>query len=701
MQPFVTENFLLITDNDQRGNSLQHLTIYNMETGEKFSIPTHTFRGIWAEKDGGYLNIFIGTGWKGGVEEIQFNPATGEYQQLHSIRLEGFISEIVFDKKCNSIFAFNLSDGSIWKVDISSWDAEKIAQTGAAVYDATLTDDGRYLLLTDWTGDSIIRYEIATGKSEKLKVGKFPEEIVTIPGETTAYVSISGEDSIVKFDYQSMKILKKISLQDFDKKGLYPSGMTICPERKWLLVTLSKGNYMDVIDYTSDTIIGKIPTLWYPTGIICHEAKGKIIFSNAKGIGGESWSGSAKMSQWNLTRGIVTIMEIPDQDKLTELTSEVEENYKLMAEVITSPCSNQDTFFRRFPIEHVILIVRENKTYDEVLGDLEGADGDPTLTLFGENITPNLHELAREFTNCDRFFSNPEVSFQGHVWTTYADITDYLDKTWQNLIPFAGVETAATSSEPSFFYHLWKLGIDFRIYGEVAGVGTDIFGFLWDHVDMKYPFYNLDIPDVEKAQEFIRELQNGILKPYTYISLPRDHTYGYYPGKETPESMVADNDEATGMIIDAVSHSPFWKNTIIFIIEDDPQSFAGDHIEAHRSICVIVGPYIKRHYTSSVPYSIPSIFKTIELLWGLPHLNRNTILATPMFDIFTDKPDLTPYNYIPRKIPVDFVPQNHPLAEESKEVFKDLDESPGLGFILWRGIKGDIAPPPYAMGVDR
>ena len=220
MQPFITDAFLLVTDNDQRGNNLQHLTIYNLETGKKFSIPAHTFRGIWAEREGGYIDIIIGTGWKGSIEEIQFNPANGEYQQLHSIKLEGFISDMVLDRKHNSLFAFNLSNGSIWKVDLTLWKAEKIARTGAAIYDAVLTGDGRYLLLTDWTGDSIIRYEITTGNSDKLKVGKFPEEIVTIPGETTAYVSISGEDSLVKFDYQNMRIRKKISLQDFDKKGL-------------------------------------------------------------------------------------------------------------------------------------------------------------------------------------------------------------------------------------------------------------------------------------------------------------------------------------------------------------------------------------------------------------------------------------------------------------------------------------------------
>ncbi len=703
MVPFVTDdgNFVVVTDNDNRGNNLQKISVYDLRSGKIFFIPAHTFRGVYAWVEGGFLKIVYGGGWKGTLEEVDLNIQSGEYNLVHSLSLEGFISDIVVERRGRVVYASNFTDGKIWKVSLDTWQVERIYHGKGAIYDAVLTPDGKYLIFSDWTGQSIYRQDLVTGKVTKLVVGKFPEGIVLGSGGEKGYVAVSGEDKAVEFDWKRWKRMGEIELNTGDRKGLYPSEVTLCSERNWLLVSNSQGNYISVIDTKSNLIVGKIPTLWYPTGIVCDEKHNLLVFASAKGFGGEHWSGSPEMSQWNLTRGIVTYMQIPDEDELEKLSKIVDENLTLEKEKLDSPCTHPETFFRRFPIYHVVLIVRENKTYDEDLGDLETGNGDPSLTLFGERVTPNLHQLAREFTNCDNFYSNPEVSLEGHVWTTHADITDYLDKSWQNLMPFAGVETAATAVNRSFFHYLYNLGIDFRVYGEVAGVGTDLFTIFYDHVDMKFPFYNLDIPDVEKAAEFIRELKLGILKPFTYISLPNDHTYGYYPGKPTPESMVADNDEATGMIVDAISHSPFWKNTLIFIIEDDPQSFAGDHVEAHRSVCVAAGPYVKRHYTSHYPYSIPSIYSTIELLFGIPHFNRNTEKALPFFDIFTDKPDLSSYSYIERKVPVQYVPEDHPLAEMSREIFRDIDDAPGLGFILWKGIKGDVTPPPYAVGIDR
>ncbi|MBM4388230.1 MAG: phosphoesterase, partial [Deltaproteobacteria bacterium] len=199
----------------------------------------------------------------------------------------------------------------------------------------------------------------------------------------------------------------------------------------------------------------------------------------------------------------------------------------------------------------------------------------------------------------------------------------------------------------------------------------------------------------------------GIFPQFVYIALPNDHTYGTKPGKPTPDSMVADNDMATGIIVEAISKSQYWDKTIIFLIEDDPQSWKGDHVEAHRSICLVVSPYVKRKYTSSVHYDIPSIYRTIMMILGIPPMNKNDALAAPMADIFVkgtpeDKPDFTPYEAIPVDIPEELNTESSPMASESAKLdFNRPDGVEGLGYILWRAKKGDAEPPPYAKGIDR
>jgi hypothetical protein len=343
--------------------------------------------------------------------------------------------------------------------------------------------------------------------------------------------------------------------------------------------------------------------------------------------------------------------------------------------------------------------MRENKTYDSLLGDLGPEyDGDPSLTLFGEEITPNLHRLARTFTNLTNFYNESEQSVQGHVWGGIGWVNDFTEKNWiamwgrpgEAQLVVAGLEPASLPPTGDLFRFYQAHGRSVRIYGEYAGAALDALEGT-EMMEWRFPS-NLGLDDRIKIKPFLRDLAQGKLADYTFIALPNDHTYGLTPGAPTPEYLVADNDEATGRIVEAVSHSPFWHETVIFIFEDDPQS-TPDHVDAHRSICIVVSPWVKRGYVSRVHSSFPSLHKTASLIFGVPPINRLIALSSAMYDLFTTTPDLTPYVAIPSRIPFAINPENGPLAEASKKLdFSTVDRAPGLGRILWAYRKGTPFP---------
>jgi hypothetical protein len=359
------------------------------------------------------------------------------------------------------------------------------------------------------------------------------------------------------------------------------------------------------------------------------------------------------------------------------------------------------------PLKYVFLVVRENKTYDAVLGDLPGTNGKPELAVFGGKLTPNLLALATRFSNLDNFYSNAEQSIQGHEWTTTSAANDYVEKSWltawgrstRSISAYSslgnGLDHLALPLSKTIFQLLDEANIVYHNYGEAVNIGGAKIS-----LDVDYPgvFFGLGIPDVEKIAYVIGNLQGKDktfkLEPFSYIGLPNDHTAGTKPGYPTPASMIADNDEATGRLIDALSHSPYWGQSIVFIIEDDP-SDGGDHVELHRSPCVVVSPWVKAGYVSSVHYDYPSLYRTITHLFGVGPMNLNDAHAAAMVDLFASKPDLRPFTFIPRVQPIETNSVDAPLAEESDRIdFSRPDQAP-LGRILWKAMRGRDAEPPW------
>jgi hypothetical protein len=362
--------------------------------------------------------------------------------------------------------------------------------------------------------------------------------------------------------------------------------------------------------------------------------------------------------------------------------------------------------------------VKENRTFDQVLGDMKEGNGDASLVLFGEQITPNHHKLAREFVLLDNFYVNSDVSADGHNWATAAIAPDYVQKMWPNsyagrrrLYDYEGQEPAAL---PPAGY-LWTnaaTSLDIRNYGyfvnnrkSPAADGAQVESVrdpvLRKVTNRLYRGFDLDYPDVERAKVFLRDLaafeSSGNMPRLIFMRLGNDHTAGTTPGKIAPLSSVADNDYALGMIVEGVSRSRFWPGTAIFVLEDDAQN-GPDHIDSHRSPAFVVSPYVRRHAVDSSMYNTASVLRTIELILGLNPMTHFDAGARPMHAAFQAMPDLAPYTAEKPRVPLD---QRNPAASPTAARSLRLDFSEEdriddneLNDILWLAVRGSPAPAP-------
>ena len=347
------------------------------------------------------------------------------------------------------------------------------------------------------------------------------------------------------------------------------------------------------------------------------------------------------------------------------------------------------------PIEHVILVVKENKTFDCVFGDIadRGLNVDPTLVQWGADITPNQHAFVNEFALSANFYDEVEDSDMGHISLTAGFMNDFVERAWvesdrSGMFDAYQVAETTTPTNGSLFTHLMDRGVDIRVYGEITGMfaraqdNRQPFAFS----DRAYPggfFFNMGVRDTDRAEYVIRKINQGQLATFTFMLLPNDHTGGTTPGNPTPEAQVADNDFAIGRLTEGLSQSPYWKNTAIFVVEDDPQG-CEDHVDSHRVFSFVISPWAKRGYVSFVNYSFQSVFATITRILGVPPMGRPDAMATPMWDMFTGVPDYSTYTVKPRLVPEDKIRDlKTPGVEESMAMdFSGPDRNEELGTVV-------------------
>jgi hypothetical protein len=368
------------------------------------------------------------------------------------------------------------------------------------------------------------------------------------------------------------------------------------------------------------------------------------------------------------------------------------------------------------PIKYVVYIIKENRTYDQVFGDLPDGNGDANLCLFPEAVTPNHHALAREFVLLDNFYVDGEVSADGHEWTMGAYATDFVERTWplsyrgDRRVPYPS-EGKYEMARPAAGY-LWdraaEKGIRYRSYGEFTengktpdSPGTTKVKALQGHFDPFYRTFDLDYPDVRRADRFLHELAEfekaGEMPRLVVLRLPNDHTSGTKPGAPTVLAAVGDNDLALGQVVEGLSKSRFWSRMAIFVVEDDAQN-GSDHVDAHRTVALAISPYIRRHAVDSTMYSTSSMLRTVELILGLEPMSQFDAAARPMSAAFTAQPDFTPYLHRPARVDLQAKnPPHAPMAELSLRLDLEIeDRADDLLFnaIIWKAVKGADSPVP-------
>lgn len=355
------------------------------------------------------------------------------------------------------------------------------------------------------------------------------------------------------------------------------------------------------------------------------------------------------------------------------------------------------------PIKYVFYIIKENRTYDQVLGDIKEANGDTSLVLFGENVTPNQHALAREFVTLDNFYVDGEVSSDGHNWSMGAYATDFLEKTWPTMYGRRGGTEASSGNNATANNkdgYIWdqasRSGVSYRTYGEFANNAKANISVLKNHFCTYYPSLNFRIRDTTRINAWKREFDSllvaNALPHLNTIRLSNDHTEGTATGRSTPFAHVADNDLAVGMFVNYLSQSPIWKESAVFIVEDDAQN-GPDHVDAHRTTAYVAGGFVKRGFVDHTMYSTSSMLHTMELILGMPPLTQFDAAATPMWRSFINKADLRTFNVRPNRVNLNDVNEvkNKLSALSNKLDFSKEDVIPDqvLNEIIWKAVKGE------------
>ncbi|HKV38591.1 MAG TPA: bifunctional YncE family protein/alkaline phosphatase family protein, partial [Blastocatellia bacterium] len=628
------------------------------------------------------------------------------------------------------LYVVNTDNDTVYRLSGEGYGTQSSVKVGYRPYGIALAPDSQTIAVSNWGDESVSLLDARTfQETARVKVGSHPNELVFgKDGRLWVACSVSNSVSVI----QGAQVIEtvKTSLDPADPVGSTPDALVLSPDGKTLYVANADNNDIAVInvsDKKESKVIGFIPTGWYPSALaISPDGKrlfagvGKGLYSraNAPARGGDRAVSSNATGPYDyigrVLNGGVSIIDLPDRAELDAYSRQVIANRprpETLFDQFQARRIQRDVFAK---IKHVVYIIRENRTYDQVFGDLGTGNGDPKLAFFGEQVTPNAHRLARQTVVLDNLYCNGEVSEDGHQWCMAAYATDFTEKAWPNSYSGRGEPQADQRLTSSPAGYLWdscaRKGLSYRSYGEfehfksspdapprfeghegLEGHASES----WDRLDK-----GIDARDTDRAEAFIAELKEaektGEWPSMLVLHAGEDHTEGLAGGRLTPVAHVASNDQALGRIVEAVSRSRFWPETAIFVIEDDAQNGA-DHVDAHRTVGMVISPYVKRGVVDSTMYSTASMVRTMELILGLPPMSQYDRAATPMYNSFTAAPVMDAYASLPAKVDLQARnPRRGPLARASAKLdFSDYDRADPdeLNRILWRAFKGDEPMP--------
>jgi YVTN family beta-propeller protein len=633
-----------------------------------------------------------------------------------------------------ALYALNIQTDTLYRLSGAGLAEQTTAKTGYRPYGVVFSPDGKMLAVSNWGDRSVSLLDAASlQETSRIMVGSHPNEMVWA-NDGRLFVADSGSNQVSVIKNGAVVETVRTSLDPRAPVGSTPDALALSPDGRRLYVANADNNNIAVVDLANakeSRVLGFIPTGWYPTAISVSADGKQLYVGTGKGMGFRNNYPSTTSHKQPVPNaktpydyigavltGHVSIVDVPDARQLAEYSKQAAANVPTPASYVDQAWAEKiqhDVFPK---IHHVLYVIRENRTYDQVFGDLGVGNGDPKLTLFGEQVTPNAHAYARRWVTLDNLYCDGEVSEDGHQWSNAAYATDFNEKSWTNSYSRRSEPQADERLMSSPAGYLWdacaKKRLTFRTYGEMASFTSSpdsepevkAIGSLAGHVSTEWlKVKQKGGRDTAKAAVFIQELheaeKSGDWPNFMVMSLGEDHTSGLSPGAYTPIAAVASNDQALGQIVEAVSHSRFWNETAIFVIEDDAQN-GPDHVDAHRTVGLVISPWVKRAMVDSTMYTTSSFVRTMELILGLNPMTQFDAAATPMFASFTTEPKFDAVDVAPAR--TDLTARNPAVGAGAvaslKLDFSDYDRADPdeLNRILWQAIKPESPMPAPVRG---
>jgi DNA-binding beta-propeller fold protein YncE len=628
-------------------------------------------------------------------------------------------------------YVLNAQTDELLEIDATG-SVKRRTKTDYRPYGIACSPDLDTLAVSNWGDQSISLIDRRTFKlRKKVAVGSLPSGLSYHP-DGRLFVAVSGADYVSTILPSGEERRTKVGIGIDAQIGSSPVSVTVSQDRKRAYVANAGNNCVTVLDVTGgeEKVAGFIPTDRYPSLAKESPDGKKLVIGTAKGEYGPNAGKNVSLDgaeirgrQYGVPyrylpqsmKGRLAILDVPSSVELAKMTEVAKEGALVRQREAEQVIDSQEVVLENLKkIKHVIYVIRENRTYDQVFGDMPRGNGDPSLCLFGEEVTPNSHQLAKDFILFDNLFADGECSQCGHQWTDAGYANDYCEKQW--VLSYSRraqiqSDTRLTSSPGEYIWtQARKQGLTARVYGEYVDVQEDHNSLQPEKIKAdpeKYGYsatwekiFARDGRDTEKVDDFIRELKiaekTGVLPNLMVMALPDDHTNGFSPGSFSPKAMIADNDLALGRLVDAVSHSRFWKEAAIFVIQDDAQD-GPDHVDGHRTVAHFISPYTRVGKTDSTHYTTSSMLRTIGLILGTTPLSQYDLIAPPMIVEASVIPNYAPFNCVAPKYNLEERnPKSGKLAEWSKTLdFSEIDRADfdSLNRLLWAGYRPGVPFP--------
>ncbi len=738
-----SQKMLAVTNNGQSTQSIQLIDPEKMQILDSVIIDK-SWLGLTFSKDGKYL--FASGGNDNWIIRYQIkNKKLVPFDTLvfgkrwpEKISIAG----IAVDDDHQMLYTVTKENNSLYVYDLKEKKVKKQIPLGGEGYTCLLSDDCKMLYITCWGCDKVILYDThAQQIAGWIPVGDNPNDMCITRNGKYLFVANANDNSVSVISLEQKRVIEILNsaLYPDSPSGSTTNSLALNDDQKTLYIANADNNCLAVFDVSNpgkSFSKGFIPTGWYPTCV--RVIKNDVFVANGKGLTSkanpngpspkkEDVAHHADLNKktkvqyiGGLFTGTLQSIQKPNDNQLSIYSQSVYNNspYKKSTEMNSKGEEGNPIPSRvgeSSPIKYVFYIIKENRTYDQVLGDLPEGNGDTSLVLFGKNITPNLHALAKQFVLLDNFYVDGEVSADGHNWTMGAYATDYLEKNWPTSYggrggTYPGEGSREISNNKIGF--LWdfckKYGVSYRSYGEFIGDNnTPNIPALKDHFCKNYVGWDMSIRDTVRFQWWKRDfealLAKGNVPQFNSIRFGNDHTEGLSIGRPTPLAHAADNDLACGLFVEYLSQSPIWNESVIIIVEDDAQN-GPDHVDAHRSTTYVAGGFVKQGYVDHTMYSTSSALRTIELILGLPPMSQYDAAAEPMWRCFNKTATHPPYKSTPNLVDLNLKnTADNKLSRLSGTFdFSQEDRVPDAQFneVIWGAIHGlnSTCPAPVHAG---